>query len=255
MPLPATLVRTLLKKKGRREHGLFLLEGASLLEEALASGLELREIRVSPAGRASPVVTRAETAGIPVVDETARALERLSDLETPPGIVAVAPTKLQPLAHVLAPAGLVLLLAGVADPGNAGTLVRAAEAFGASGVVFADSGVEPYNPKVVRAAMGSLFRLPHALASASEIIAGANAAHRRIVAADPDGAPLDEFTFPDRPIVAIGSERHGVASWLPGWYASAAIPHAGPTESLNAGVAGAIVLYEWSVRQRARLQK
>ncbi|MBV8074061.1 MAG: RNA methyltransferase, partial [Candidatus Eremiobacteraeota bacterium] len=162
---------------------------------------------------------------------------------------------LRPLAEVLAPPGMVLVLAGVADPGNAGTLVRAAEAFGASAVVFADTGVEPYNPKVVRAAMGSLFRLPHAVASASELIAGANASHRRIVSADPDGAPLDAFSFPDRPIVAIGSERRGVAGWLPGWYASLAIPHAGPTESLNAGVAGAIVLYEWSVRERARLQK
>lgn len=251
MALPTTLVRSLLKKKGRREHGLFILEGASLLEEALASALPLREVRATSQARESPAVARAVAAGVSVVEDSERALGRLSDLETPPGIVAVGEIATRPLAAVLAAAGPVVLLAGIGDPGNAGTLVRAAEAFGASGVIFGTGGVEPYHPKVVRAAMGSLFRLPHAVAAPDELLAAVAAGGRRVVVADRGGVPLDEFVFPSPLVIAIGSERRGVAGWLPRWDAAVAIPHAGPTESLNAGVAGAILLYEWARRERA----
>ncbi|MGA3036739.1 MAG: RNA methyltransferase [Vulcanimicrobiaceae bacterium] len=254
MPLSTDVVRSLLRRKGRREHGLFLLEGPSLLEEALDSRLQLLEIRATAeaAQAAAPLVQRARTAGAELVEVSTRALERLSDLDSPPGIVAVARMRSQPLDELLALPGLLLLLAGVADPGNAGTLVRTAEAFGAAGVIFGEGGVEPYNPKVVRAAMGSLFRLPHGTAGAAELAAGAGQAARPIIAADRDGTPLPEFTFPPNPVVAIGSERGGVEAWLPRSDARVAIPHAGPTESLNAGIAGAIVLYEWSFSPRFR---
>jgi TrmH family RNA methyltransferase len=157
--------------------------------------------------------------------------------------------------QLLAGPGLVLLLAGVSDPGNAGTLVRAAEAFGAAGVLFGAGGVDPYGPKVVRAAMGSLFRLPHGIIEPALVAEAASAAERPIVAADRSGTPLPEFEFPARPLLAVGAERGGVGGWLPRWDEAVAIPHAGPTESLNAAVAGAIILYEWSIRTsfRARI--
>ncbi len=102
----------------------------------------------------------------------------------------------RPLPELLGLPGLLLLLAGVADPGNAGTLVRAAEAFGAAGIIFGEGGVEPYHPKVVRAAMGSLFRLPHGTASAVELLAGASGTGRPVVAADRDGTPLPQYHVP-----------------------------------------------------------
>lgn len=252
MPLSTDIVRSLLRRKGRREHGLFLLEGPSLLEEALDSGLGPLEVRItsSAAGTAADLIGRARAAGAEVIEVSDRSLERLSNLETPPGIVAVARMQTQALEEVLARPGLVLLLAGIADPGNAGTLVRTAEAFGAAGVIFGEGGAEPYNPKVVRAAMGSLFRLPHAFGGKEQVVAKARAAGRPIVAADRTGVSLREFVFPANPVVAIGSERGGVGAWLPCWDAGVAIPHAGPTESLNAGIAGAIVLYEWSFSPR-----
>jgi TrmH family RNA methyltransferase len=250
MPLPIALVRSLLKKKGRREHGLFVLEGPSLLEEALDSRIPVREVRVAAEAAGAPIVARAAAAGIPIVSDSDRSLAKLSDLDTPPGLLAVAPTATQPLLAVLATQGPVVLLAGIADPGNAGTLIRAAEAFGAGGIVFGTGSVEPYHPKVVRAAMGSMFRLPHAVAEPEELLEAASHAGRPVVALDRSGTPLEQFDFPRRPLLAVGGERHGVGAWLPRWDAAVGIPHAGPTESLNAGVAGAIVLYEWSRRRR-----
>jgi TrmH family RNA methyltransferase len=254
VPLSTDVVRSLLRRKGRREHGLFLIEGPSLLEEALNSRLAVLEVRATAeAGEgAAPLMRRAQTAGAELIEISTRALDRISDLESSPGIIAVARMQGRPLPELLGLPGLLLVLAGVADPGNAGTLVRSAEAFGAAGIIFGEGGVEPYHPKVVRAAMGSLFRLPHGTAAADELLAAASMATRPVVATGREGTPLPEFAFPLNPIVAVGSERGGVGAWLPRWDASVAIPHAGPTESLNAGVAGAIVLYQWSFSPRFR---
>jgi TrmH family RNA methyltransferase len=252
VPHPSAVLRSLLKRKGRRAHRLFLIEGPSLLAEALASGIRLEEVRATAEARSEPPVLEAEARGIPIVEVSKRTLASLSDVRTPPGLVAVAAMAERPVGDLLAGPGLVLLLAGIADPGNAGTLVRAAEAFGAAGVLFAMGGVDPYGPKVVRAAMGSLFRLPHALVEPEELPSAAVRAGRPIVAADRSGTPLPDFAFPDQPLLAVGAERGGVAGWLPRWDEAVAIPHAGPTESLNAGVAGAIILYAWSIRTSFR---
>lgn len=200
------------------------------------------------------LLQRAEAAGARLIEASSRTLARLSDLETPTGIIAVGKLRTHPLAEILAAPGLVLLLAGVRDPGNAGTLVRAAEAFGAAGVVFGAGGAEPYNAKVIRSAMGSLFRVPHAVAQPEELDAAAASSSRTIVAADRTGTPLRDFIFPERPLLAIGAERGGVSAWLQRRDAAVAIPHVGPTESLNAAVAGSIVLYEWASRPSFRSQ-
>ncbi len=122
-------------------------------------------------------------------------------------------------------------------------MVRTAEAFGAAGVIFGRGGADPYAPKVVRAAMGSLFRLGIAVAEPDELLAAAAAAGRPVVATATDGEPLSAARLDLHSVVAVGSERHGVGSWLPRWDRAVRIEHHGPTESLNAAVAGAIVLY------------
>lgn len=222
------------------------------MEEALTGGLPVRELRVTAAARSLPAAHAAEARGIPVVEVSERGLARISSLDTPPGIVAVAEMGEWALSGLMAGPGLILLLAGIADPGNAGTLVRAAEAFGAGAVIFGAGGVDPYGPKTVRAAMGSLFRLPHAVAEPAAVVQAAAQAGRPIVAADRSGTPLPTFSFPSRPLLAIGAERGGVRGWLGRWDEAVSIPHAGPTESLNAAVAGAIVLYEWAKRTSFR---
>lgn len=254
MPHANSLVRSLLKRKGRRTHRLFLIEGPTLLEEALAAEVEIEEIRAVREARYESPVLEAEKRGIPVVEVSSKTLASLSDVETPAGVVAIAVMAGRSAGGLLAGDGLLLLLAGISDPGNAGTLVRAAEAFGAAGVLFGAGGVDPYGPKVVRAAMGSLFRLPHALIEADQILPAAAAAGRVLVAADRSGTPLPAFEFPEKPLLAVGAERGGVRTWLPGWDQAVAIPHAGPTESLNAAVAGSIILYEWSKRTGFRIR-
>jgi TrmH family RNA methyltransferase len=235
-------VRGLRTKAGRREAGRFTLEGPTLLEEAVRSGLELEAVYATERAY-SALGALAERIGAPVFLIPDKAMSRLSELDSPPGIVAVAPLGDSELGTLLDGRGPLLLLAGVADPGNAGTLLRSAEIFGFAGVIFARDGVEPHNPKVVRAAMGALFRVPHALAAAEEVVTGAREREYMLIATSNDGQPLPDFRFERRSIVAVGNERHGVAGWLPSWDRAVAIPQPGGGESLNAAVAGSIVAY------------
>ena len=236
-------VRALHEGRERRASGRFLIEGPTLLAEARRSGRIPLEIYVLASRAADPQVIASEDAGIPVFIVAEPAFARLSQLTTPSGIVAVMALPEQPLRALLAAPGDLVLLAGIADPGNAGTLVRSADAFGASGVIFGTGGVDPYADKVVRAAMGSLFRLPIALAQPDELVEAARATGRPIIATALEGEDLTRFTWPQRSIIAIGNERRGVADWLPHWDAAVRIAQSGAAESLNAGVAGSIVLH------------
>ena len=239
-------VRELRTPRGRRDAGRFVAEGPTLLEEAARSGLRPREIYATPEALAEVDAGRWESVGASVYAVAERAFARLSDLESPTGILAVFDLPGTTLAEVLAREGPVLLLAGVGDPGNAGTLVRSAEAFGAAGVLFGRGGVDPFAPKVVRAAMGSLFRLPVAQAGADDVLAAAAEAGRPVVAADVEGEDVGAAGIPRNAVLAVGNERRGVRDWLPRWDRSVRIPQRAATESLNAAVAGSIVLYEAS---------
>lgn len=243
-------VRELRSARGRHAAGRFAAEGPTLLAEAERSGLPAREIYATQAGLGRFDPGRYEAAGTGVYVVPERVFARLSDLETPTGVLAVFDLPERSLADVLAVAGPVLLLAGVSDPGNAGTLVRSAEAFGAGGVLFGRGGADPFAPKVVRAAMGSLFRLPVAVVDAGELLAAAAAAGRPVVATDVDGDDL-RAGIPANAVLAVGNERRGVRDWLPHWDRAVRIPQRDATESLNAAVAGSIVLYETSRCQEA----
>ncbi len=235
-------VRDLRTPRGRRAERRFAAEGPTLLAEAERSGARPLEIYATAAGLAGIDAGRWESAGVPVYVVPERVFARLSDLDTPTGLLAVFELPGHDPAAVLDRAGLVLLLAGVGDPGNAGTLVRSAEAFGAAGVLFGRGGADPFAPKVIRAAMGTTFRLPLAVVGPDEAVAAARAAGRPIVAADVDGEPLDAGIEPNA-VIAIGNERRGVRDWLPGWDRAVRIPQRSTVESLNAAVAGSIVLY------------
>ncbi|MEO6990564.1 MAG: RNA methyltransferase [Candidatus Baltobacteraceae bacterium] len=255
MPIPLgdrserlAAIRTLTKKRGRLDRGRFLVEGTTLLAEALRSGVAAEAVFGTEAG-----YRRVAALGLgPFTEEASflvgeRAMRSLSDLDTPPGVVAVCEGTIFPTAALLAEGEPVLLLAGLADPGNAGTLLRSAEAFGVSRTIFGKGTVEPYNPKVVRGSMGSIFRTKLAIASPDELASAALESGYSVVASTRGGVPLHGFAFPARTVLAIGSERHGVDGWLRAWDAAVGIPHVGPTESLNAAVAGSIVLYEFAL--------
>jgi TrmH family RNA methyltransferase len=240
-------LRALRTKSGRAERGRYAVEGPTLLAEALAAGLVPESVFATEDGAATlaglgAAARRLDDRTFTIPD---RAMARVSDLETPPGIVAVFPIVLDEPA-ALFDGTPVLMLAGLGDPGNAGTLLRAAEIFGITRAVFTADAVEPHNPKVVRATMGALFRMRLARATGAALVAAAAHANYTIVAASREGEPLPEFRFPERVALAIGNERHGVAGSLPGWDRSLAIPQRGGGESLNAAVAGGIIFYAFS---------
>ena len=239
--------RELLTAKGRRKSDRFLFEGPTLLEEARRSGLEIDAIYATAAAyEGTPLLHRLESReGVSIIAERACAL--LSDVESPTGIVVVARRRLEPLGALLHDERLVLALADLNDPGNAGTLARSAEAFGAGGVVFGKRGVDPYHPKVVRAAMGSLFRLRLALGDAAELAAAAHTAGRRVYGLSP-AAKGSIAELGDRSaILVVGQERRGLGGWEAACDRLLRIPAPGPANSLNAAVAGSIALYQASV--------
>ncbi len=244
--------RALLQKRGRREQGRYAVEGPTMLAEALGAGLQPVEVFVTEERlRETSATLGAFADRLLVVPD--RAMARLSDLETPPGIVAVFPVALTGLETLLAAGETVAVLAGVADPGNAGTLLRTAEIFGIGAALFVGEAVEPHNPKVVRATMGALFRMRVGVCSGTDLVEAAKRLRYTIVAAARGGQALPEYRFPQRALIAIGNERHGVATSLPHYDEEIAIPHAGSGESLNASVAGAIIFYAFSQQTKRRI--
>ncbi len=237
-----------------------MLEGPVAACEVLEAGIALDEVYVDAdawgaAAHGSALrraVEAALAAGTPVWSLAPGVLARVSDTVTPQGLVAVARRRPVGLPELAARPGPVLALVDVADPGNAGTLVRAAEAAGAAGVVFAGASTDPFGPKAVRAASGSLLRVPVAEAADTASVLEALRASGRVLVATvaSGGAPPEALDLTGPVAVLVGSEAHG----LPTEVVAAAdvgltIPLAASVESLNAAVAGAVVLFE-AARQR-----
>ena len=241
------LARDLLTKKGRREHGVFAFEGQTLLAEAIQSGTPVQSLYVTQhAYETTPLALDLESRGVDVYLVDDRTMRKISDLETPSGVVAIAPIRLYSLAELLQAPGIVLVLADLNDPGNAGTLLRSAEAFGVDRVVFGARGADPHHPKVVRAAMGAFFRQHIAVGGPAELQAVLGDWEATGLAAG--GEPLAGLNWQPRSLVVVGNERHGVGPWQAVCSRLAAIPMRGQAESLNAAVAGSIALYEASKR-------
>lgn len=240
-------VRELLGKKGRRTQSRFTFEGPTLLADALAARIPIEALYVTQAvNDRAENVRAAESAGVPVYIVDDRSMARISDVETPSGIVGVAPISLYGPGELLTEPGVVLGLADVNDPGNAGTLLRSAEAFGVTRVIFGSRGAEPHLPKVVRGAMGAIFRLRIAVATPADLYAVLGDWEVTGLAAD--GQPLDRLHWHTHSLLLVGNERRGLGPWEPLCTRSGAISMAGQAESLNAGVAGSIALYEATKR-------
>ncbi|HKE36552.1 MAG TPA: RNA methyltransferase [Candidatus Baltobacteraceae bacterium] len=240
-----TAIRTLHAAKGRRQSGRFAFEGPTLLREAHANNFPIEEIYATQeAYDAEPLVAQLEAAGTAAFVIEPRSAQKISDLETPPGIVAVSAMKFATLEEIFGGDGVVLVLADLNDPGNAGTLLRTADAFGCRGAVAGSTGTDPYHPKVVRAAMGALFRLPVAVAQPDDVARAAAAAGFEVAGLAAKGEPLGASPLPRRAALAVGNERHGLGRWEAILSRRLAIPMLGRADSLNAAVAGSIALYE-----------
>lgn len=241
---------------GEGGERLIPLEGARLIDEALRSGARLEAVVFSETGAARfAAKLRPQLSKHAEVAVAADAAFRAAmDVETPQGVAALARWPAASLAEMLADTSQppLLVAAALQDPGNLGTLIRAADAFGATGVLSLAESVGPFHPKAIRASAGSLFHLPVAekIAEAALI----EACRRRDVAIVAAGArgktPLPAADLRRPLCLVIGQEAGGVPRALQrAAAATLAIPMRRQTESLNAGVAGAIILYE-AMRQR-----
>lgn len=251
-------VAKLAKRDARRESGRFLLEGPQALGEALAFRPDLVEAVYATRAaieRHDDLVRVARDSGIEVAAVTDKVLEAMADTVTPQGVVAVARQVSATLAEVVASAPrLVAVLEEIRDPGNAGTILRAADAAGADAVVFSGHTVDPYHPKVVRATTGSLFHLPlvvgvsladaaHALRAAGLQILAADVGGDDLLAARADLARPTAWVF--------GNEARGLdADRLALVDRSLRLPIYGRAESLNLATAASVCLYESAFAQR-----
>jgi RNA methyltransferase, TrmH family len=254
-------VAKLTKRSAREETGLFLLEGPQAAREVLAFRADtLVELFATPTAmeRHADVRDAARAAGIEVEFTTEAVLDAMADTVTPQGIVGVArqsPTS----AHEVFAAGprLVAICEEVRDPGNLGTIIRAADAAGADAVVLTGRTVDPYNPKVVRATTGSLFHLPVAVGMELRSVADlARAAGMRVVAADVGGTDfLAARSLLAQPTAWVfGNEAHGLGEdALAIADLSLRLPIYGSAESLNLATAASVCLYETAFAQRAEV--
>ncbi|HEV2117252.1 MAG TPA: RNA methyltransferase [Terriglobales bacterium] len=232
------------------------VEGMRIVEEAIRSGLRLRAVLFSGSGQARAgrlipqLAAQVETLLLPD-----KLFTSVVPSETPQGVAALVRMKSFTFEDVLAgdkDPPLVVAVAGVQDPGNLGTILRSAEAFGASSVLLGENTVSAYNSKVVRASAGSIFRIPlvkQELKTALPVLREHGL--RLLATSSHKGTPLPEVELTARLALLVGSEGAGLGHEIMTQVDEVvAIPHSPRVESLNAGVAASIVLYE-AARQRS----
>ncbi|MFJ1588062.1 TrmH family RNA methyltransferase [Streptomyces sp. NPDC088197] len=261
-----TAAHRLAKRSFRGKERRFLAEGPQAVREAIAhpgteGGRTLVELYATPeaAERHADIVAAARTVGAPVLTATPEVMAEISDTVTPQGLVGVCRFLDSPFEEILrAGPRLVAVLANVRDPGNAGTVLRCADAAGADAVVLTDASVDPYNPKAVRASAGSLFHLPVAVGvPVDTAVAGLRAAGVRVVAADGAGGrdldgELDEGTMNGPTAWIFGNEAWGLPEETRALADEVVrVPIHGRAESLNLATAAAVCLYASARAQRA----
>jgi TrmH family RNA methyltransferase len=236
-------IRKAARHGGVTAEGLAIAEGVHLMEEALRMPGIVHALVVSE--RFSRTVGRV---AVPVHIISDAAFAQISSVETNQGVLALVKLEAKPLKDVIGE-GVSVALDGLQDPGNAGTILRTAEAFGAGGAVFVRPCVSPWNPKTIRASAGSALRLPIAIVEWEELAAPARDQGITLYAASPRGEyRVDETAWSLPAVILVGNEGSGI----PPLHEEGAIPVRIPTrrvESLNAAMAAGILLYEACKRQ------
>jgi len=247
-------VRRAIARGSLTEEGWCVAETFHLLEEALRSDCEVKAVLAAESVRsaAESHVRRLHNVKVAVLPDTL--FQTISGTETAQGVMALVRPPEWKLEQLFRGCPLVVVLDGLQDPGNAGTIARAAEAFGASGIILLKGTVSPWNPKVLRASAGSVFRIPFLHGMDAELARAALQQNRvELFAGVPAGANgsarlLSTVNLTGRCGLIIGSEAHGVSTEWRNAASDVTIPTVG-VESLNAAMAAAILLYE-ARRQR-----
>jgi TrmH family RNA methyltransferase len=248
------------RSASRTEQGHIAIEGEHLLLEAIAAGLTIPAVFVLAGNEhlsargPSFLERRSLPAGAEIVALPPDIFSSAVSTESPQGIAALIDPPAFTLDHILSARDtpLILIAAGLQDPGNLGTLIRSAEAFAATGLITLPGTVSPWNQKALRASAGSVFRLPVIASTEAEIFAALESRGIATLAAvATDGEPLTHHDLTRPTAIILGNEGAGIPpDILRRATARITIPTPGPVESLNAAIAGSILLYEAS-RQRA----
>lgn len=256
------LLRRALTRPGRDAEGLVGIEGPHLLEEALRAGLRVRAIFAGGdnVGVFDPLSgTGTLDSDVEMLLVPGNSLQSILETQTPQAIAALVEMPDWTWAHLFKQSQtmpMVVVLAGIQDPGNLGTILRSAEAFGANGLVCLPGTVNPWNPKAVRASAGSIFRLPVIAAEPDECFSMLRQAGAHIyTTAVRDAVPADEMNLGAPVAFLIGNEGAGVPPEIAAQAdAALTIPCPGPVESLNAAAAASVLLYEAARQRRAMAQ-
>ena len=237
-------IQSLFHKKFREQYREYLIEGPKMLWEAIAS--QQKEIRsvYALSDWADQHADLTKTLGKEIVQVTEGEMRKISSLSNPGPVLAIMGMRIIP--EVESFQGITLLLDGIQDPGNLGTMIRTADWFGIQHLICGEGCVDCYNPKVIQSTMGSIFRMNINYTSLGPFLSK----HRDIpvLASSLDGTPMDKADKPGRAFLIIGNESRGVSEALMKEASlKIRIPGGGEAESLNAAVAAGILLY-WITR-------
>ncbi len=248
-------VRRAIARGGLTQEGYLVAETFHLLEEALRSDCAVKVVLCSESVESAVERHVRRLTGLRVAVVADQLFPYISGTESSQGVIALVQPPVWNLPQLFRGKSLVVVLDGLQDPGNAGSIARAAEAFGATGLLFLKGTVSPFNPKALRGAAGSLFRVPFAYGLDSTLARAALQQHKLdVYAGVPANAhtpskPLDQVDFSRGCALIIGNEARGVGPELLSAATGISIPTSG-VESLNAAVAAGILLYE-ARRQRS----
>jgi TrmH family RNA methyltransferase len=243
------------------ENGCCAIESVKTIEEAIRSGLKFGAVIFSESAGSGKAAERllpqikAQVECLVVPDEV---FKSAVDTESPQGVAALVFPREYKLKDILAtPDSLLIATAGLQDPGNLGTIIRSSEAFGASGVILGEQTVSRFNAKAIRASAGSIFRLPCVASNLKDAIKELRKSGFRLVGTSSHkGVPLDQARLTGSAALVIGSEGSGLSHDLMAQMDElVTIPHSAKVESLNAGVAASVLLYEASRQRRQAGQK
>jgi len=245
-----TLARDLRRRKAREKHSLFVAEGVRSVEELLRARLRVRGALVAPqladAPRGQALRASLDGAGIELNEVSEKDFRSAAETESPQGVLAIAEIPDRTLDTLDIGIGCrLILLDGVQDPGNVGTIVRTAAALGATATIALPGTVDLWNPKVIRSSMGAQFQHPVVHAGVEDVLRFLERNAIELWAADTGGDELVAGTAPQRLAIAVGNEGAGLSSTVRARARRAvSLPISRNVESLNVAVATGIILYE-----------
>ncbi|MDO7908867.1 RNA methyltransferase [Paenibacillus sp. JX-17] len=244
----------LLEKKHRTRQHKYIIEGIHLVQEALLARADIECIAFDLDNGIPPELAAVEPPEAPVewVGVSSAVIAKCSDTKTPQPVFAIIRKQEQPFEALLNATGeMVIVLDGVQDPGNVGTIIRSADASGAAGVILGQGCADVYNPKTIRSTMGSLFHLPVAEGNLAELLPLAKSRGAKLVSTSLQAKfSCYSYNFSDGAWIVIGNEGQGISRETAELVDDAVlIPMEGQAESLNAAMASTILLFE-AMRQR-----